>query len=201
MPDEELNPDSQVKVDPYLPWGHPNELLLCEAARKGDLNRIIDHIGNGVNVNFVDGFGRTPLHYACQLGSLEAVKLLVANKARVNIWDADGTTPLHLAAKGSYASIVKFLAFNQADVKAECLSGCQPIDFAPYGSETWKVLLDALNGKLPTVDQLIQTRSVPLVPPFAVKREVERQAAEAAKKGKKSKKGEKGGKKKKKKRS
>lgn len=54
------------RPDGSVSWGFPDEVDLCEAAKCGDLKRIGKHIGNGVDVNFLDGFGRTPLHYAAQ---------------------------------------------------------------------------------------------------------------------------------------
>ncbi|KAF5403646.1 Protein phosphatase 1 regulatory inhibitor subunit 16B [Paragonimus heterotremus] len=193
MSDENPKTDGEVTLDPIVSWGHPDELLLCEAAKRADLKQISRHIGNAVNLNFSDGFGRTPLHYACQNGSFEAVKLLVANGAVVNLMDANHTTPLHLAARANHKVIVKFLLLRNADFNVECVSGCKPVDFAPYGTETWRVLIDAANGKLPNVEDLIQTRTISLVPQFAIQREVDKKATKSAKKGKKG--GKKGGKK------
>ncbi|TNN16626.1 Ankyrin repeat domain-containing protein isoform 2 [Schistosoma japonicum] len=137
----------------FLPWGFPNELFLCDAARQSDIKALSKSIANGVNPDFIDGFGKTALHYAAASkcaynlivrkkltdGSYESVKLLVANKASVNIWDANGTTPLHLAAKGNHPRVVKFLLMSGADVNRQCRSGVKPIDLAIYNSETWNV--------------------------------------------------------------
>ncbi|KAA3679478.1 uncharacterized protein DEA37_0001677 [Paragonimus westermani] len=139
MSEEKPKVYGEVMPDSTVSWGHPDELLLCEAAKGADLKQISRHIGNAVNVNFLDGFGRTPLHYACQTGSFEAVKLLVANGAAVNVMDANRTTPLHLAARANHKVIVKFLLLRNADFNVECISGCKPVDFAPYGTETWRV--------------------------------------------------------------
>ncbi|TPP65950.1 Ankyrin domain-containing protein [Fasciola gigantica] len=209
---DEQDRGSIQQPDGSVPWGFPDELDLCDATKFGDLRRVSKHIGNGVNVNFLDGFGRAPLHYAAQSGfvkqeidsglcsildgDFEAVKLLVANKARTNIFDANHVTPLHLAAKGNHKLVVKFLVMTGGDVNLESVSGCKPVDFAPYGSETWQVLINAAQGQLPHVEHLVQTRTVPMVPQFAIKREVDKQAAKADKsKGKKKGKGKKGGKK------
>ncbi|KAG5441730.1 hypothetical protein CSKR_110670 [Clonorchis sinensis] len=174
--------------DPYLPWGFPEEFDLCDAVRVTDLKKITQCIGDGAQIDFLDGFGRTPLHYACQHGSYEATKMLLGNKAKVNIMDANRTTPLHLAAGGNHSAITKLLLLNGADIKVECLSGCRAVDFAPYGSETWQVLVDAETGKLPDVDDLTKTKLIPLVPKFAIQREIERQRAlEEAKQQKKGK--------------
>nr|CAX74742.1 Ankyrin,domain-containing protein [Schistosoma japonicum] len=187
----------------FLPWGFPNELFLCDAARQSDIKALSKSIANGVNPDFIDGFGKTAVHYAAANGSYESVKLLVANKASVNIWDANGTTPLHLAAKGNHPRVVKFLLMSGADVNRQCRSGVKPIDLAIYNSETWNVLLNAENGDLPKIEHLIQTRTVPLIPQFAIQREIDKQAKmneqKNSKKSGKKKSGKKSGKGKKKK--
>ncbi|CAH8430157.1 unnamed protein product [Heterobilharzia americana] len=189
----------QKPEDSFIPWGFPNELNLCEATRQGDIKAISKSIANGVNINFFDGFGKTALHYAARNGNFESVKLLVANKAIVNISDSNGTTPLHLAAKGNHVRVVKFLLMSGADVSRECLSGVKPIDLSMYNSETWNVLLNAEMGDLPKVDHLVQTRTVPLIPQFAIQREIDKQAKanekKSAKKGGKKSGKSKGGKK------
>ncbi|GAA37326.2 serine/threonine-protein kinase TNNI3K, partial [Clonorchis sinensis] len=207
---EQQGGETQKPNDPYLPWGFPEEFDLCDAVRVTDLKKITQCIGDGAQIDFLDGFGRTPLHYACQCeftrseivtimanvdGSYEATKMLLGNKAKVNIMDANRTTPLHLAAGGNHSAITKLLLLNGADIKVECLSGCRAVDFAPYGSETWQVLVDAETGKLPDVDDLTKTKLIPLVPKFAIQREIERQRAlEEAKQQKKGKNKQGGGK-------
>lgn len=54
----------QKPFDPFIPWGFPNELNLCKAARHADIKAVSKCIANGVNINFIDGFGKTALHYA-----------------------------------------------------------------------------------------------------------------------------------------
>nr|CAH8823010.1 unnamed protein product [Trichobilharzia regenti] len=182
----------------FMPWGFPNELVLCESARQGDIKALSRSIASGVDVNFFDGFGKTALHYAAGNGSYESVKLLVANKANVNICDSNGTTPLHLAAKGNHVRVVKFLLMSGANINHECLSGVKPIDLAVYNSETWNTLLNAANGDLPKVEHLVQMRTVPLIPQFAIQREIDKHAKandkKSAKKSGKSKSGKKSGK-------
>lgn len=191
---------------------NPKEELLCQAAEDGDcktLGKLISEIENLEikwprleNVNCVDALGRTALMRACKSGHYEAVKLLVANGANVNYSDWNGVTALHLAAKHHHLQVVKFLIMSEARLDALTRTGLAPIDLANYNSDTWTVLRQAATGTMPTVDHLVQTIEVPLVPAYAIPKP---KSGDAKKKkggkkgGKKSgKKGKKGGKKKKK---
>ncbi|KAJ5771074.1 uncharacterized protein N7511_003125 [Penicillium nucicola] len=62
-------------------------LLIAKSREKKTLASIL---------NQQDGNGSTPLHEACQAGSLECVRLLVEAGAALNIQDSTGATPLDL---------------------------------------------------------------------------------------------------------
>ena len=51
---------------------------------------------HGANVNARDSEGKTPLHFAAQQGTLQAVEWLLKNGADVNAKDNKGVTPLSL---------------------------------------------------------------------------------------------------------
>lgn len=48
----------------------------------------------GVNVNAIDYYGNTPLHYAARLGDSKLLKLLLDNGAAVDAENLEGVTPL-----------------------------------------------------------------------------------------------------------
>ena len=60
----------------------------------------------GVNVN-VSKNKHTVLHYACDQGQLEVVKLLLEKGADVNAKNEEGETPLDIAKKTSNKEIIK----------------------------------------------------------------------------------------------
>ncbi|MBL8752825.1 MAG: ankyrin repeat domain-containing protein [Planctomycetes bacterium] len=61
----------------------------------------------GVAVDEVDGFGRTPLLYACTLGRLGCVRLLLARGADPNACnDHLGENPLHCAIRRAALDVV-----------------------------------------------------------------------------------------------
>jgi ankyrin repeat protein len=82
-----------------------------EAAEKGDLVALSQHIDAGVDINDNKGRdGETALHRAATRGQLEAVKLLIEEGADVNIERTyDGDTPLDLAADSGHSEIADLL--------------------------------------------------------------------------------------------
>ena len=63
----------------------------------------------GSDPNIKDANGWTALHYACQLGDFESVKILVDTKANITAFSNNRRTPLHLAAKTNRKEIVDYL--------------------------------------------------------------------------------------------
>ena len=55
---------------------------------------LLDHYAE---VNYLDKYGETPLHWASMLGQTDAAALLLADKADINTRDSKGRTPLALA--------------------------------------------------------------------------------------------------------
>jgi len=56
-----------------------------------------------------DGQGRLPLHWACELGDVEAIRLLVEAGDQVNAEDGRGQTPVLLCKAAHEPEGVKFL--------------------------------------------------------------------------------------------
>jgi ankyrin repeat protein len=86
-------------------------------AGNGNVNRVRNHLNNGVHVNVRDPeFNRTPLHYAAEGGHLSTVQLLLNRRAQVNARNAEGITPLMLAAMGGHLAIVRLLIARRASL-------------------------------------------------------------------------------------
>jgi ankyrin repeat protein len=80
-----------------------------DAAAKGNVARLQELVGEGVNVNEVDKVKNSPLvgelifpltfqHYAAGAGHTAAVKFLLDNQANPNAQNLLGDTPLHRVA-------------------------------------------------------------------------------------------------------
>ena len=64
----------------------------------------------GVNLNSIDGTGRTPLIWAVFKGCLEIIRLLLQQSSiNINIGDKDGRTALYHAVEKGYLEIVELL--------------------------------------------------------------------------------------------
>lgn len=67
-------------------------------------------------MNIQDKFGRTPLHYACQRGSVISGRYLIKRKAQIDMVDVNGNTPLGIAFLNKHSNIATILIDNKADV-------------------------------------------------------------------------------------
>lgn len=86
----------------------------------------------GVDVNYLDAFGQTPLHYAVQQGSEDSVRDLVESICiNLNELNDDGLTPLHLAIASSNLEIIQTLIQAGANIqKKSPLTGNNVLHFA-----------------------------------------------------------------------
>uniref|UniRef100_A0A1I8J8D5 ANK_REP_REGION domain-containing protein n=1 Tax=Macrostomum lignano TaxID=282301 RepID=A0A1I8J8D5_9PLAT len=115
-------------------WQNANVLkALLENADVKD-NRVIDEGDSNSN---------TPLHIACQNGSLAIVDILLLNKAKYDDKNEDEETPIHLAAKAGHLPIVRrLLRINRTLANDEDDDSNTPLHMA------------ALNGQ-PKICQLL----------------------------------------------
>ena len=77
----------------------PPDISIHEAAKKGNIEAIKQHLAAGTDVNAKDKFGGTPLHAAAYWGHKEIVELLIAEGAEVNAKNSFSDTPLDRAIR------------------------------------------------------------------------------------------------------
>lgn len=68
------------------------------------------------DVNFVDKFKRTPLHYAAQRGAVISGRYLMKLNAVVDTWDGDNNTPMGIAFINGHSNFSTMMIDNKADV-------------------------------------------------------------------------------------
>ena len=62
----------------------PPDISIWDAAEKGNIEAVKQHLAEGVDVNAKHGVGQTPLREAARLGHKEIAELLIAKGADVN---------------------------------------------------------------------------------------------------------------------
>lgn len=72
---------------------------LINSVEDNDIELVKQLIVGGANVNFVNDYGRTALHYASLYGFAEYCKLLIDANADIHKGDYYGVTPLHWSTK------------------------------------------------------------------------------------------------------
>ena len=85
---------------PEPPTAKAPDISILDAAEKGNIEAVKQHLADGADVNAKDR-GWTPLHYAAIRGHKEIAELLIAKGANVNAKNNVGDTPLDLATHPS----------------------------------------------------------------------------------------------------
>ncbi|OHS99893.1 hypothetical protein TRFO_08202 [Tritrichomonas foetus] len=90
-----------------------NRTVMHHAAINGQLHiiQILDSLGFDLYSD-KDKFGKTPLHYAAELGHNRALKFLIT-KIGINETDRSGQTPLHLAVINNNFDVVNTLLHEE----------------------------------------------------------------------------------------
>ncbi|XP_045437804.1 ankyrin-3 isoform X19 [Pipistrellus kuhlii] len=114
------------------------------AARAGHLEKALDYIKNGVDINICNQNGLNALHLASKEGHVEVVSELLHREANVDAATKKGNTALHIASLAGQAEVVKVLVTNGANVNAQSQNGFTPLYMAAQENhlEVVKFLLD-----------------------------------------------------------
>jgi peptidoglycan/xylan/chitin deacetylase (PgdA/CDA1 family) len=82
---------------PEPPTAKAPDISIHDAALKGNIEAVKQHLAAGADVNEKDILGGTPLHHAARFGQKEVSELLIAKGADVNAKDKGDGTPLDWA--------------------------------------------------------------------------------------------------------
>lgn len=100
---------------------------LPAAARAGNIELIIQLLGNGFDVNAAQGDGATALHWASHRNDLELVNLLIGYGAEVDVSNDLGATPLWLATLNGSARVTDALLIAGANPNVSLKMGETPL--------------------------------------------------------------------------
>ena len=96
-------------IKPVPPTTKAPDISIHDAAEKGNIEAVKQHLAAGADVNAKDVEGITALHYAAGDGHKEVVELLIAKGAEVNAKDKRSSTPLDAASTRSHSEIADLL--------------------------------------------------------------------------------------------
>uniref|UniRef100_A0A669CRZ7 Ankyrin 1 n=1 Tax=Oreochromis niloticus TaxID=8128 RepID=A0A669CRZ7_ORENI len=116
------------------------------AARSGNLDKALEHIKNGIDINTANQNGLNGLHLASKEGHVKMVLELLHNGIVLETTTKKGFTPLYMAAQENHLEVVKFLLENGANQKTSFLktSLLTPLSLSFHESTSLLVLSGVL---------------------------------------------------------
>uniref|UniRef100_A0A8C9TCM3 Ankyrin 3 n=1 Tax=Scleropages formosus TaxID=113540 RepID=A0A8C9TCM3_SCLFO len=114
------------------------------AARAGNLEKALDYLKSGVDINICNQNGLNALHLASKEGHVEVVAELIKLGANIDAATKKGNTALHIASLAGQTDVVKELVTNGANVNAQSQNGFTPLYMAAQENhlEVVQFLLD-----------------------------------------------------------
>ncbi|XP_053367277.1 ankyrin-3 isoform X21 [Clarias gariepinus] len=100
------------------------------AARAGNLEKALDYLKSGVEINICNQNGLNALHLASKEGHVEMVAQLIKLGATVDAATKKGNTALHIASLAGQTDVVRELVNNGANVNAQSQNGFTPLYMA-----------------------------------------------------------------------
>ncbi|XP_049916905.1 ankyrin-3-like isoform X8 [Epinephelus moara] len=101
------------------------------SARAGNLEKALDYLKNGVDINICNQNGLNALHLASKEGHVEVVAELIKHGANVDAATKQkGNTALHIASLAGQTEVVKELVTHNANVNAQSQNGFTPLYMA-----------------------------------------------------------------------
>ncbi|XP_056326160.1 ankyrin-3 isoform X15 [Danio aesculapii] len=114
------------------------------AARAGNIEKALDYIKSGVDINICNQNGLNALHLASKEGHVEVVTELIKLGATVDAATKKGNTALHIASLAGQVDVVKELVNNGANINSQSQNGFTPLYMAAQENhlDVVKFLLD-----------------------------------------------------------
>ncbi|XP_068439855.1 ankyrin-3-like isoform X2 [Clinocottus analis] len=101
------------------------------SARAGNLEKALDYLKNGVDINICNQNGLNALHLASKEGHVEVVAELIKHGANVDAATKQkGNTALHIASLAGQTDVVKELVTHNANVNSQSQNGFTPLYMA-----------------------------------------------------------------------
>ncbi|XP_025025467.1 ankyrin-1 isoform X5 [Python bivittatus] len=126
------------------PWTADAATSFLRAARSGNLDKALDHLRNGVDINTCNQNGLNALHLASKEGHVKMVAELLHKEIVLETTTKKGNTALHIAALAGQEDVVRELVNFGANVNAQSQKGFTPLYMAAQENhlEVVKFLLE-----------------------------------------------------------
>ncbi|XP_075056468.1 ankyrin-2 isoform X1 [Mixophyes fleayi] len=115
-----------------------------KAARSGNLDKVLEYLKGGVDINTSNQNGLNALHLAAKEGHLYLVHELLERGSSVDSATKKGNTALHIASLAGQVEVVKSLIKQGANINAQSQNGFTPLYMAAQENhlEVVKYLLE-----------------------------------------------------------
>ncbi|KAL7038710.1 hypothetical protein ACKWTF_009667 [Chironomus riparius] len=116
------------------------------AARAGNLEKVLEHLKNNIDINTCNANGLNALHLASKDGHISVVSELLSRGAIVDAATKKGNTALHIASLAGQEEVVKLLIQHNASVNVQSQNGFTPLYMAAQENHDSVVKLLLANG-------------------------------------------------------
>nr|XP_020019937.1 ankyrin-2 isoform X3 [Castor canadensis] len=100
------------------------------AARAGNLDKVVEYLKGGMDINTCNQNGLNALHLAAKEGHVGLVQELLGRGSSVDSATKKGNTALHIASLAGQAEVVKILVKEGANINAQSQNGFTPLYMA-----------------------------------------------------------------------
>ncbi|XP_051473920.1 ankyrin-2 isoform X4 [Apus apus] len=114
------------------------------AARAGNVDKVVEYLKSGIDINTCNQNGLNALHLAAKEGHVGLVQELLERGSAVDSATKKGNTALHIASLAGQAEVVKVLVKEGANINAQSQNGFTPLYMAAQENhiEVVKYLLE-----------------------------------------------------------
>ncbi|XP_054942159.1 ankyrin-2 isoform X10 [Physeter macrocephalus] len=124
---EKFNGSSQRRKRPKKSDSNASFL---RAARAGNLDKVVEYLKGGIDINTCNQNGLNALHLAAKEGHVGLVHELLGRGSAVDSATKKGNTALHIASLAGQAEVVKVLVKEGANINAQSQNGFTPLYMA-----------------------------------------------------------------------
>jgi formylglycine-generating enzyme required for sulfatase activity/ankyrin repeat protein len=106
------------------------ESTFFQNIKVGNMDKLSTMLDEGLNPNFRDKSGNTPLLLGVSLGNIQVVELLIKHNAKIDVSNNQGDTAIDLAVISGNVSMVDLLIANGVDINHQAQHGVTPLILA-----------------------------------------------------------------------